>query len=216
VRSSVGPAWRAAYVAYVGFLRAQRSGLKIMGNVNHDCSDSVYQGLLDWGYDEGTLGTSYGTFTHGGIQAVRTRMLALKNNCIESGILHASGEDTNYARGRLGYAMAAMFDAGFSYTDQTPNHHAAYFDEYGEMIGSRVSSVPSGAAQNGIWACEFEDGLVLANPTTTSQTINVTSIGSGLWKYFSGSQAPSVNTGANIPGSITIGGLDGRILRRQV
>jgi uncharacterized phage protein (TIGR02218 family) len=211
VPSDIGPAWRTGFVAYINALKAERPGLKVIANVNHNLSDSEYVGVVNGGFDEGTIGKSYGRFATGGISAVRNRMLDLIANTADGmAILNCYGESTNYQRARFGLTMAMLFDAWLCYIDETPQLHAAWFDEFDQDLGVATDAVPSTAWSSGVWARRFEGGVVLCNPTSSAQSVNPTTLGT--YTRFTGTQDATTNDGTAVAGSISIPAQDGLVL----
>jgi uncharacterized phage protein (TIGR02218 family) len=209
--SAAGAAWRTAFVAYINALKALRPGLKIIGNVNHNLSDSEYVGVVNAGFDEGTIGKSYGKFATGGIAAVRNRMLDLIANTADGmAILNAYGSSTNYQRARLGFTMAQLFDAHFCYLLDVGTLQTTWFDEYEQDLGTPTDAVPSSAWSNGVWARRFENGVVLCNPTGSAASVNPTTLGT--YTRFLGTQDATTNSGASVSGSISIPSQDGIVL----
>jgi uncharacterized phage protein (TIGR02218 family) len=209
--ATAAAAFRAGFVAYVTALKVLRPGLKIIGNVNHDCSDTEYDGFLNAGFIEGAIGKSYGLYSTGGIMSVRNRVLGLISNTVDGmAILNAYGESTNYQRARFGLTMAMLFDAWLCYIDETPNLHAAWFDEFDQDLGVATDAAPSTAWSSGVWARRFENGVVLCNPTSTSQSVNPTTLGT--YTRFTGTQDATTNSGAAISGAISIASQDGLVL----
>jgi uncharacterized phage protein (TIGR02218 family) len=209
--SAAGVAWRTACIAYINALKALRPGLKIIGNVNHNLSDSEYVGVVNAGFDEGTIGKSYGKFATGGIAAVRTRMLDLIANTADGmAILNAYGSSTNYQRARFGFTMAQLFDAWFCYLLDVGTLQTTWFDEYEQDLGTPTDAVPSAAWSNGVWARRFENGVVLCNPTSSAASVNPTTLGT--YTRFLGTQDATTNSGAAVAGSISIPAQDGIVL----
>jgi uncharacterized phage protein (TIGR02218 family) len=209
--SAAGAAWRTAYMAYVTALKALRPGLKIIANVNHNLSDAEYVGIIDAGFDEGTIGKSYGKFATGGIAAVRNRMLDLIANTADGmAIMNAYGSSTNYQRARFGFTMAQLFDAHFCYLLDVGTLHTTWFDEYEQDLGTPTDTAPSAAWSNGVWARRFENGLVLCNPTSSAQSVNPTTLGT--YTRFLGTQDSTTNNGAAVAGAISIPSQDGIVL----
>jgi hypothetical protein len=209
--SAAGTAWRAAFVAYINALKALRPGLKIIGNVNHNLSDAEYVGVVNAGFDEGTIGKSYGKFSTGGIAAVRNRMLDLIANTADGmAIMNAYGSSTNYQRARFGFTMAQLFDAWFCYLLDVGTLQTTWFDEYEQDLGTPTDAAPSAAWSNGVWARRFENGLVLCNPTSSAQSVNPTTLGT--YARFTGTQDSTTNNGAAVAGAISIPSQDGIVL----
>lgn len=65
---------------------------------------------------------------------------------------------------------------------------------------------------NYVWRREFDNGLVVVNPTTSSQTVN---IGTGWKKIYSPSGEITHNNGAVISGNLTVGPMNAYVLLRS-
>ena len=91
-----------------------------------------------------------------------------------------------------------------------------WFDEFDFDIGSPIHTPQTAARHNECWMREYDNALVLLNPTKTAKLISLAFMNSlGNWKRYSGLQAPSVNNGANVTAGISLAGEDGLLLERQ-
>src|SRR6202011_3929936 len=87
---------------------------------------------------------------------------------------------------------------------------APAFDEYQANLGSAVSAPQTTAWQKGVYRRDFENGIALVNPKGNgAQTITL----EGDFKRLSGTQVPSVNSGATVR-TLTLRDRDGIILMR--
>jgi hypothetical protein len=103
-----------------------------------------------------------------------------------------------------------LFDAWLCYIDETPQLHAAWFDEFDQDLGVATDAVPSTAWSSGVWARRFEGGVVLCNPTSSAQSVNPTTLGT--YTRFTGTQDATTNDGTAVAGSISIPAQDGLVL----
>jgi hypothetical protein len=86
---------------------------------------------------------------------------------------------------------------------------APWFDEYDFKLGRALSGPPAAAWSHGVWRRDFQNGVVLVNPTILSRTVTIES---GL-RRLAGTQDPSVNDGA-VVSQVTLRPKDGIVLRR--
>jgi hypothetical protein len=145
---------------------------------------------------------------------------------ITGGVLANDYQLVRYSLGltlmRNGWAGYAIQSTGNDVVD--PGNLSTYpvFDEFwgGSLntagyLGS-ASNTAQGAEQSaawsqGVWRRDFENGIVLVNPSTNgSQTVVL----GGTFYHLSGSQVPSINNGAAVT-SVTIPAGDGLILLRN-
>ena len=116
-----------------------------------------------------------------------------------------------------GYFHTTPTGGSYSVNTIFDEYHAGTLDQrnyLGLPLEDAVDPSSTSAWSNGVYKREFENGLVLVNPQENgSASVDPTSLGS--WKFINGTQDPTVNSGANVTGSITIAAGDGRILLRQ-
>jgi hypothetical protein len=191
--TEIQSAMRAGQAAYWSAIKAHRSSLKIVGNVDGDLSNYEYRGKLNGAFIEGAMGKSYSLETWAGWDAMMTRVRTVKANTAAPNdvFLQAYGTATDYAKVRYGLASAMLEDAWFVYLPSSGTLTSAWFDEYDAPIGTPAEAPPRAPKSNGIYMRKFTNGIVLVNPRTVSATINV---GSG-YKRLKGTQSPSVNSG---------------------
>jgi len=78
-----------------------------------------------------------------------------------------------------------------------------------KWLGTPIDPPQTAAWSKGVWRRRFTGGVVLCNPPGNgSQTVNP---GPG-YTRFSGSQAPSINNGAAVTGTVTLADRDGLFL----
>lgn len=83
-----------------------------------------------------------------------------------------------YVRFTLG--MTLMTDAFFMFNDIGNHNYRFYYDEYDADLGYPTG--PSDTLANGVWYRFYQNGAVIANPTSTSRNVFVADI-SGLTGY---------------------------------
>jgi Hypothetical glycosyl hydrolase family 15 len=95
------------------------------------------------------------------------------------GLTHSSDSDERAAV--YGYATELLAADGYALYSMSADYSSeTWFPEYGYAIGSPVG--PFSIASNGVYSRTFTHGLVLVNPTTSRQTVDLggTYSGSGL------------------------------------
>jgi hypothetical protein len=130
---------------------------------------------------------------------------------------------SNLRNMRFTLASTLLGDGYFSYDYGGDSHGQLWwYDEYsvdangnatGDDSAKGYLGQPKGAAQrlsNGTWRRDFDRGIVLVNPTSQTQTINLEKT----HKKIKGTQAPSINDGSQVT-SVTLLGNDGIILLDQ-
>jgi hypothetical protein len=122
------------------------------------------------------------------------------------------GSPTDYRFFRYGYASCLLDDGYFSFTDKPREYSSVpWFDEYDHKLGIALSRPPAAAWSQGVWRRDFQNGVVLVNPTTSAKTVELEP---GL-RRFAGNQDPVVNDGSAV-GRLTLGPKDGIVLLRQL
>lgn len=122
----------------------------------------------------------------------------------------------NYQRMRFGLTSALLGNGYFSYEVNTDGHGALgllWFDEYDLGTGQLgYLGFPKSEAvedSTGVFSRKFERGLVLVNPTTETQTLELDKY----YQHIKGTQVPEINTGA-VTQKVTLSPMDGVILLR--
>ena len=110
---------------------------------------------------------------------------------------------------------------GYGAADSSNGSLIEWFDEYdnaaatsgwlGQPVAGATGVAGGYVIASGVYAREFDNGLVLWNPgDNVVATLTASQLGgSGKWKHISGPQCPSVNDGTLVTSSITLGNKDG-------
>jgi hypothetical protein len=113
---------------------------------------------------------------------------------------------------RYAYASCLLDDGYFSFTDKSREYSSVpWFDEYDHKLGYARSGPPTAAWSQEVWRRDFQNGVVLVNPTILARTVKLEP---GL-RRLAGNQEPSVNNGSAV-GQVTLGPKDGIVLLRQL
>ena len=128
------------------------------------------------------------------------------------------GSQDDYRAVRFGLATTLLGDGYFSYDEGTNNHATLWsYDEFDAYLGAPKSNLQNvynpqqASIDQGVWLREFEEGQVIVNATTSTQTIRL----DGEFEKLHGTQDPGVNNG-RIVSEVTIAPQDGLILLRPV
>jgi len=201
-----------------------------------------YQGYVPSAMDEGAMGASYSEETWGGWsfqqgsyqsemdgtawpnlvsfvvygnstgQSMYTTTSVFGGGQVEYGGVGATYAFMRYAlcstlleNGYLAYALNGTYDVAQN----------QWFDEYSVILGQPLQGPQRSPWSNGVYERLYQNGLALLNPRGNGQqTVNVTTLGSGLFKHFSGTQDSTTNNGANVT-TVTIKDGDGVVLINQ-
>jgi len=123
----------------------------------------------------------------------------------------------NYGFMRYALCSCLMENGYFTYSlDETYDiSEINWFDEFNVILGEPIQGPSRTAWSNGVYERLYQNGLVLLNPRGNGQqTVNVTTLGNGLFKHFSGTQDSTTNNGASVT-TVTLGNGDGLILINQ-
>lgn len=203
----------AGHLAQWNHIRKLHPGIMLMGNTaDTDLSNAEWRGKLEGGFLEGLMGKSWSIETWGGwpkmMEFYRAQMANLKASKILGFNVH--GKPTDYRFFRYAYTSCLLDNGYFSFTDVSRVYSSVpWFDEYDFKLGNAVSAPPTAAWSNYVWRRDFQNGIVLVNPTTTSRTL---AVGPG-YRRLAGTQDAAVNNGSSV-GQITLGPKDGIVLRR--
>lgn len=206
--------WQQAELDYVTALKSY--GFSIIGNVDgvsydNGLTPAKYQQLLEGAFYEGAFGKSYSPQIITGYNSLMNNYRALMANTKAPHwvLVNAYGVSTNYKLMRYGLCMTLMDDGYFCYIDETGGLHPVYFDEYDQDIGNPTETYRTAAFYaNGVWRRFYERGMVLANPTSSSQTVTIPSG----YRRFSGTQDATTNDGSSGFTSVTLAAKDGLLL----
>ncbi|MEK8088518.1 putative glycoside hydrolase [Thermithiobacillus plumbiphilus] len=204
-------AHRAGHVAEWRRARELRSGIMLMGNMDHDVSMPEYKGKMEGAFLEGAMGKSWSMEKNKGWAAMMTWYHNTMINTAAPKIVgfNVWGKPTDYRFFRYAFASTLMDDGYFSFTDEAKGYSSVpWFDEYDVSLGRPVEGAQTKAWQKGVYRRVYEKGMALVNPTGSSVTVNV---GSG-YKRIAGNQDRGVNNGQAVSGNITIPAKDGIVL----
>lgn len=181
-------------------------------------ANSVYWKTFDGGVLEHAIGASFSIETFGSTAELVTYVQLTEDALLNPalGMFHAypnSGGTTNYKD--LRHAMSCClivcnmtFGYAESYEQSTTNF--PWYDEYDFNLGKALENRKTSATQNGIWRRDFENGIVLWCPKNVTGTINL----GGTFYRLTGSQDPTVNSGAAVTSVTFSSARDGLILSR--
>jgi hypothetical protein len=127
-----------------------------------------------------------------------------------------AGFTPNYQRMRFGLTTALMSDGYFSYEISTSGHGTRgllWFDEYDNAGAGRgylgQPTGPATAQTGGVYRRDYTGGIALVNPSSSAVTVQL----GGTFQKIKGTQAPTINNGAQVT-AVTIPARDGIVLLR--
>jgi len=203
---------------------------------------SPLSGVMKGGMDEAAIGTSWSyeswdgsqrmqyvykyTYDHtGGPQYLLFGHTKLSMTGVDASAYDASGNVTANSPAWQGmrYGLAACLMGNGYYTPTLTKDYSdndfLWFDEFDNSgagvgyLGQALDPWQTGPWKNGVWKREYQNGIVLWNPKGNgTQTVNPSTLGN--LKHLTGSQAPSINNGTIVTGSVTLNDRDGLILLR--
>jgi len=202
----------AGHVAEWNRVRQLLPKILLIGNTDNDLGNPEWKGQLDGGLLEGIMGESWSIETRLGWSAAMARYRAVMQNTRGPKIVtfNVHGDPEDYRFFRYAYASCLLDDGYFSFNDRAAGYSSVpWFDEYDFKLGQALSKPPSAAWRQGIWRRDFQNGVVLVNPTTESRAVTVEP---GL-RRLAGTQDPAVNDGT-VVSQLTLRPKDGIVLRR--
>ena len=202
----------AGHVAEWNRIRQLLPRVLLVGNTDNDLANPEWKGQLDGGLLEGIMGESWSIETRAGWLAAMARYRAVMWNTRTPKIVgfNVHGSPTDYRFFRYAYASCLLDDGYFSFSDKAVMYSSVpWFDEYDFKLGRALSAPPAAAWSQGVWRRDFQNGVVLVNPTTESRTVTLEP---GL-RRLAGIQDPAVNDGA-AASQVTLRPKDGIVLRR--
>jgi hypothetical protein len=204
----------AGHLAEWNRLRELAPKRLLIGNTDNDLANAQWQGQLDGGLLEGQMGLSWSLETWAGWGKMMERYRAVLKNTRPPRIVgfNVHGSPTDYRFFRYAYASCLLDDGYFSFTDKSVDYSSVpWFDEYGHKLGNARSGPPTIAWSQEVWRRDFENGVVLVNPTMFAKTVKLEP---GLRRLI-GNQDPAINDGSPA-GLVTLAPKDGIVLLRQV
>jgi Hypothetical glycosyl hydrolase family 15 len=204
-------AHHAGHLAHWKRIRELQPKSLLIGNANNDLA-GAWKDQLDGAFLEAQMGESWSIETWAGWPAMMARYRAVLRNTRSPKIVgfNVSGGADDYRLFRYAYASCLLDDGYFSFTDKAKGYSSVpWFDEYNHKLGKALSVPPTAAWSQGVWRRDFQNGVVLVNPTSETRTVNVES---GL-RRLAGTQDPAVNSGSAVS-QVSIRPKDGIVLRR--
>ena len=205
-------AHRAGHLEHWNHMRKLMPGALLIGNTDNDLANEQWRDQLNGGFLEGLMGERWSIEKREGWNAMMERYRAVLQYTRQPKIVgfNVSGAVDDYRFFRYAYTSCLLDDGYFSFTDTSRGFSSvAWFDEYEYKLGNALSAPPNAAWDEGIWRRDFQNGVVLVNPTTGTRTVNVEP---GL-RRLAGKQDPGVNNGSAV-GQLTLRPKDGIVLRR--
>jgi len=203
----------AGHLAEWRRLRELAPRVLLVGNTDNDLANAEWEGQLDGGFLEGLMGLNWSLETRAGWSKMMDRYKAVLRNTRPPKIVgfNVHGSPTDYRFFRYAYASCLLDDGYFSFTDKARGYGSVpWFDEYDHKLGNALSRPPVGAWSQDVWRRDFQNGVVLVNPTTAAKIVKLEL---GL-RRLAGNQDPVVNSGAAVV-EVTLQPKDGVVLRRQ-
>ena len=160
------------------------------------------------------MGLSWSLETWAGWGKMMERYRAVLKNTRPPKIVgfNVQGSPKDYRFFRYAYASCLLDDGYFSFTDKSAEYSSVpWFDEYDHKLGDARSGPPTTAWSQEVWRRDFENGIVLVNPTIFARTVKLEP---GL-RRLAGNQDPAVNNGS-AASQLTLGPKDGIVLLRQL
>jgi len=202
----------AGHVAEWNRVRQLLPKVLLIGNIDNDLGNPEWKGQLDGGFLEGTMGEIWSIETRAGWAAAMARYRAAIQNTRAPKIVafNVHGNPVDYRFFRYAYTSCLLDDGYFSFNDKVVMYSSVpWFDEYDFKLGQALSGPPAAAWSQEVWRRDFQNGVVLVNPTIVSRTVTVEA---GL-RRLAGTQDPAVNSGAAVS-EVTLKPKDGIVLRR--
>lgn len=208
----IAAAYRAGHVAHWREIRRLQPQALLIGNADNDLSDPVWKGQLDGAFLESMMGESWSIEWTDGWKKMMERYRAVIANTGGPKIVgfNVSGNPNDLRFFRYAYTSCLLDNGYFSFTDKARGHSSVpWFDEYNFKLGKAVEAPPGAAWTQGVWRRNFENGVVLVNPTKSTRTVTVET---GL-RRLDGNQDRNVNDGSAAR-VVTLAPQDGIVLRR--
>ncbi|MFH0815175.1 MAG: putative glycoside hydrolase [Candidatus Falkowbacteria bacterium] len=127
-----------------------------------------------------------------------------------------TGNKNDFQKMRFGLASAMLDDGYYSFDNGDQTHHEIWwYDEYDAYLGPAVGGAKEvfGKAdfRDGVWRRDFENGLVIANSSGSTQQIML----DGEYEKIHGTQDPDTNDGSFVE-DVELAPRDGLVLLRPI
>ena len=212
--SSIKEIVRAAHVKEWTTAKLLKPEIYLAGNVDHNLSIPSYQYKLNGAFLEGLMGKSWSLETLQGWEHMMNHYHEVMGNTIFPHLVSFNvwGSITDYKFMRYALTSCLLNNGYFTFTDENVGYSSVpWFDEFDISLGLPIE--PPQYVQDGItiYKRKFQNGLVLVNPTNSSQSVNVETG----YTRFPGLQDPNVNNGKPIS-ELTIPAKDGMVLIKKL
>jgi hypothetical protein len=186
-------AYRASRKMFIQLHQNTQPQLQVVGNIENDSLTSPeYRGIIDHGFLEAVIGETWSNETWAGWD----KMMGWYKDAIngvtvkDSVVFNVHGLPTDFALNRYGLASCMLDNGYYSFSaNSSYSSTPAWFDEFDAPIGKPIAAAIK--QTNGVWSRQYENGLVLVNPDKiNAQTFDATG-----YKFITGVQDPTVNTG---------------------
>jgi hypothetical protein len=208
--------FRQGFRSYFNKLKTLMPAKYQLGNIGAFGTSSQipeYDGLLNGGVMEGTIGFSWSTESWGSWQQMmaeyRTTMARIAEPKLV--IFHQDGNPSDYQAFRYGFASCLLDDAYYYFSANDNYSGVNWFDEFNASLGPATSSPAMTQWQSGVYRRDFQNGIVLVNPKGNGARQVFLE---GEYYKLNGTQAPGVNNG-QIVRSVTLQDRDGIVLMRS-
>lgn len=186
--------------------------LVFIGNADNDLSFPEYKRKLQGAFLEALMGKQWSMEKWAGWEKMMEMYHAefLNTSTPHVIIFNVWGEENDYRFFRYAFTSSLLNDGYFSFTSNTLRYSSVvWFDEYDINLGHALESPALSPWKDGVYKREFENGLVLVNPTELSKIVD---IGSG-FKHFLGIQDEITNNGKPVT-TLSLPPKDGVVLIR--
>ena len=208
----VQQAFRAGYSALWDEIRRLHPNALIMANTNSDLSEDEYRGKVEAAFLEALMGKEWSIERRLGWSEMMRHYRSVRTNLRHPAIVgfNVWGDRRDLRFFRYAFGSCLMDDGFFSFTDLAVGYSSAvWFDEYNLKLGTAQTRPPATAWKNGVWRRDFENGIVLVNPTAAAATV----ILEKPFKRLVGQQDNITNNGA-IVSTLSLPSKDGILLQR--
>ena len=208
----IGAAYRAGHAAYWRRMRELEPRVLLVGNADNDLADREWRGQLDGAFLEGLMGESWSIEGREGWARMMERYRAALRNTRAPRLVgfNVIGDARDYRFFRYAYSSCLLDDGYFSFTEHSRGYSSVpWFDEYDLKLGRPLDRPPDAPWSQGVWRRDFENGVVLVNPTATARRVTVEA---GL-RRLAGGQDRAINDGAPVT-RLSLEAKDGIVLRR--
>jgi hypothetical protein len=202
----------AGHVAEWNRWRELGPRLLLIGNNDNDLANPEWRGRLDGGFLEALMGLGWSLESRAGWSRMMERYRAVLRNTRPPRIVgfNVHGNPADYHFFRYAYASCLLDDGYFSFTDKSREYSSVpWFDEYDHKLGNALSMPPTAPWRRDVWRRDFQNGVVLVNPTAAARTV---ALEPGLARL-AGKQDPATNDGT-AASEVTLAPKEGIVLRR--